>query len=117
MTFVSRKGIVYSQLDNVKRIVLEREAENLLYEVAMPVTPKDTGDLRESADVGQVELKGGQFVITVGYKAPYAVFVHEKTWKNPTTPGTFPKWFEIAAEQYRPKMQQRIADEIRKAFR
>lgn len=76
---------------------------------AQPVTPRDTGDLRASGSVDRT----GPLQVTVGFGAPYAIFVHEapESW-NWTTPGTGPKFLERPAMAASAGLERRLAAAI-----
>jgi hypothetical protein len=57
---------------------------------AQRLVPVDTGFLRNSAFVRQPEWNGQGFKVSLGYRAPYAIFVHE----GPHSSGR--KWLEKA---------------------
>ena len=90
-------------------------------EVVLPVTLKDTGELKESKGVSQVKrfdtlgLSGEGYGIELGFKAPYAAHAHELPDSiNPTTPNTIPKFLErplrANEEALKEKMTQPLKD-------
>lgn len=86
--------------------------------VAVRITPKDLGALRNSIFVKQDE-DGSTQRITIGAgggSAPYAVHVHENLkstvkWK---TPGTGPKYIERPVRERMPKLDGDISRELDK---
>lgn len=107
-----------------------------LWGEANKTAPKDTGDLRASAYLrfdGRRIASGEQppFVtvsdstggalsvsdrheVRFGYGVPYALRLHEMPeYKNPTTPGTGPKWLERALTQNLDRYLRYIANRTR----
>ena len=99
-------------LDRRARRALDNAMSQLMSD-ANPVTPKDTGALRESAGTNPARSEGNTLTAEGGYTAPYATIVHEKTWSNPTTPGTYPKWLERTALANQGAYLKAIADDIK----
>jgi len=108
---------------------LERQSEKALREVAeeirdeaLPLTPKDTGALRRSAFVdSQTTTNGAEAVVGFNKQgsgdADYAVFVHEMPATNTfTTPGTGPKFLQIAADRVQQRILAEVAAKMRKMF-
>lgn len=77
----------------VRQAVGEWVAEINQKEV-LPVTPKDTGELRDSLyTVSSVTYNG--YTLEIGFDTPYAPWVHEwPSTVNWTTPGTGNKYLE-----------------------
>lgn len=76
------------------RLAVGEWAEKINQEKVIPVTPMDTGDLRESLyTVSHITYQG--YTLEVGFDTEYAPMVHE--WPstiNWTTPGTGNKYLE-----------------------
>lgn len=90
------------------------------------LAPKDKGELRRSRKV-HVETKSGLRITgTIRYSAinrsksgwnfDYAVFLHELSDFDPSTPGTGPKFLERPLKARYRRYQQIIAEEIRKGL-
>ena len=62
--------------------------------ISEPVTPKKTGDLRDSTVIS-VRGKNGKII----WKKRYAIYQEEKQFKNYTTRGTGPHFAKDAAMQ------------------
>ena len=93
---------------------LTKAAEVLMYTDAQKVTPLLTGELRESAAVGEPRGEGKQVIVDVGYTDPKAPYVHERPWTKPTTPGTFSKWLERTSTENASKYERIVAEEMAK---
>lgn len=121
------KALDFSK-DNVQAaaiIGMDDATDELLYR-AREEAPLDKGTLRETSGkrvtasmtgvTGEVYFnateRGGR-----GDRVNYALIVHEMdTFKNPTTPGTKPKYLEDPLTQNASLYQRMIADAIRKGL-
>lgn len=91
-----------------------KDAADLLLERALPLTPMDTGALRESGRT-EVERKGNKITAKVIFgneeTIDYAAVVHEDMQpKNWTTEGTGPKYLETAVDQTRDEIEELIGN-------
>ncbi|MFS8639301.1 MAG: hypothetical protein LOD90_00515 [Symbiobacteriaceae bacterium] len=96
--------------------------------------PKKTGDLRANAYLkfdGEELARGenppaslaaptgfrGRHVVEVGYGVEYAIYVHEMPpYQNPTTPGTRPKFLELAVQENRDRIARHVEQKVREAL-
>lgn len=99
-----------------------KEAGDLILQTALPLTPMDTGALRDS---GRVTVEGTAKNITVKVtfgddaEVPYAAIVHEDMERpqNYTTPGTGAKYLEIAVDQCSHEIEELFAQRVMESFR
>ncbi len=87
------------------------------------VVPYDEGDLHDSAYVNRSSENGNPYV-EVGYRAPYALYVHEQihgSYQGPpvnyTTPGTGGKYLENPYLQERGRYAEMLKDAGRRPIR
>ena len=97
------------------------KAGNELKNRAIPLTPKDTGALRRSLNVGFPKLRGGTITVEVGAdgrSAPYALAVHERTGAiNYQEPGTGAKYLERPFNSMQREIGEMMANEIETAIK
>lgn len=80
-----------------------------------PTAPFKKGDLRGSADVQESKDLFDLFV-EFGFNIEYAAYQHElpgQRYKNPTTPGSGPKFLESKLIRFRDKYYEIIAEAIK----
>lgn len=82
---------------------------------SLKVAPKDTGNLRNSQQIGKPETKADGVEVTIGYGGAalgYSLFVHEAPAElHWTLPGTGPKFLERPAKEY--PLQSKLAAKLR----
>lgn len=87
---------------------------------AIPLTPMDTGDLRDSGFVGWSKKGGqGEVEVTVGFggaAAPYALFVHEMTGATFQEAGTGAKYLERPYNEMRGKIARLVAEKVARSL-
>ncbi|AZS17393.1 HK97 gp10 family phage protein [Paenibacillus lutimineralis] len=107
----------------------QRGVEKALEELAQDsekLAPKDKGNLVRSKQV-KVEVKNGLRVTgqisysairksKSGWEFDYAIYLHELSDFDPTTPGTGPKFLERPLKARYRRYQKIIADEIKGEF-
>lgn len=93
---------LFQRTKNDTKDLLERAADKIMAD-AIPLTPMDTGALRESAIISEVEEEGDTLSIGFGFgngSVDYATLIHEdlepKHWK---TANTGPKFLEKAIQE------------------
>lgn len=102
------------------------DATDELLRISREEAPLDKGTLRETSGkrvtVSPTGVNGEVYYSvnergSSGDRVNYALIVHEMdTFKNPTTPGTKPKYLEDPLTQNASKYQRMIADAIRKGL-
>lgn len=97
-----------------------RLAGEALISDSVPVTPKQEGTLRSTANMAPVtgvfRTQGG-FYVVVGYDTEYARAVHEMPPDtNWTTPGTGPKYLTGPFERNREEYLKIMAESVRKGL-
>lgn len=124
---------MFDALDRTKEHVLEsaivgvNDATDVLLAVSRDEAPLDKGPLRMSAGKN-VTVDGDVVTGEVFYSATedgnsgrvnYAIITHElgERYKNPTTPGTRPKYLERPLKRDAKKYNGMIASAIRKGLR
>ena len=101
-------------------IEILKEAGQMVLDETIPLTPKDTGDLRESAAIkAERTSNGAKVTVSFGNETvDYAVLVHEdmedKHWQEP---GTGPKYLEKGTNVALPKIVAMFEKEYRKRAR
>lgn len=134
-SYVRRSGDAKKALAQVQanlQAVIEQiqgDAEVALEEIALTIqntsnryAPLDDGELRESSYI-EKEVVGDRVTFEVGYTADHSVYTHEifagpgETYKDPTTPGTFPKYLERAVIETEDDIATIVADAIRNNLR
>lgn len=121
------KALDFSK-DNVQAAAVlgMHDATDSLLEKARGEAPLDKGTLRETSGkrvaVSPTGVTGEVYFNATergssGDRVNYALIVHEMdTFKNPTTPGTKPKYLEDPLTQNASNYQRMIADAIRKGM-
>jgi hypothetical protein len=98
--------------------IVYREGLELLKE-AIPLTPMDTGNLRNTGFVGFATNRDG-IEVKVGFggtAASYALRVHELPKEsNFSEPGTGPKYLERPFDQRKRGLARRVADELERVL-
>ena len=83
---------------------------------AIPLTPMDTGDLRDSGYVSWKPGGRGAIEVEVGFggaAARYALAVHEMSESNNfQEPGTGPKYLERPFDEIKPSLAREVADRV-----
>lgn len=100
-TFVNQAGVnklqhrftLVSKLTEKETIKELEDIGHDLKRKSQDVVPYREGDLEASAYVNRFWENGNPYV-EVGYRAPYALRLHEELFDNYTTPGTGPKFLE-----------------------
>lgn len=125
---------VFDGLDRTKEQVLEsavigvNDALNNLLDESRNEAPLAKGTLRTTAGISPAEVDGDVVTGEVFYSATedgksgrvnYAIITHElgERYKNPTTPGTRPKYLERPLKRDAKKYNGMIASAIRKGLR
>jgi hypothetical protein len=105
---------VLAELQVTSEEALLEIAQNILNE-SNNIAPMDTGEMIDSSYIAS-EVTDGNITIEVGYKDPKAVYQHElygTSYKNPTTPGTMPKFLQTAATEVESDIPARVADALK----
>ena len=96
------------------------QAGQLVKRDALPITPKQTGHLRNSCYVNVYESAALAFVsgikgpvAEIGYTAEYAPIVHETPIYHPTEPGTQWKFLETALKNNTRRILEIIRERAR----
>jgi len=134
--FIRKRGDATRAMRGVEKnlkainVTLAQQSEEALLKVAerikdeaIPITPMDTGALRRSVFTDSETTPDGA-VAVVGFNkegsgdADHAVFVHEMpaTGVKWTTPGTGPKFLQIAANKVSQDILDTVATEMKKVF-
>jgi hypothetical protein len=85
----------------------------LLQRTSQKIVPVDTGNLRASAFTRKEPI-ASQIIVTVGYTASYAIYVHE-ILTNRHKPGKQAKFLEWPARYLQPDFRRIIKEEIQNA--
>jgi hypothetical protein len=121
------KALDFSK-DNVQAAAVlgMHDATDELLRISREEAPLDKGTLRETSGkrvtVSPTGVTGEVYFNATergssGDRVNYALIVHEMdTFKNPTTPGTKPKYLEDPLTQHAAQYQRMIADAIRKGM-
>lgn len=118
-------GLEASARSGTDRVLDEWETE------VNRLAPKKTGNLRRNIRRemdGRISNKrfGGGISVTARKKGSfdYATYIHDvypskhgDRFKNPTTPGTIPRFIDEPLEKKRTKWEQMLEDELRKEMR
>jgi len=117
------------EVSNNLQIALDKlkiQGEEILYEVGLNVlntsnryAPLDNGDLRDSSYIVDEKTKDS-YTVEIGYTADHAVYQHElygTSYKNPTTPGTTPKFLQNALNEVEADIERIIADAERNVIK
>jgi len=89
-----------------------RAAAKAVLRTADPITPYETGELKDSAFVND----DGKGLAIVGYQAAHAAKQHENPEYSFRGSGEG-KWLETAVKQSRPSLLKAMAAEVRGRFR
>lgn len=133
MSFNFDASGLYQFLERQREVAIEaaisgmHDATDHLLATSRDIAPLKTGTLRMTAGK-EVEARNGQVYGEVFYSATeegqsgvrfnYALRVHEMgQYKNPTTPGTRPKFLSQPLKTNQKLYQQMINDAVRRALR
>lgn len=83
---------------------------------ADPLTPIDTGELRASVKVDEIERPGEGYALRISYNTPYAARQHEELEYNHPEPGTQAKFLEVPFKQHAPGLGDHVARRVREAI-
>jgi len=103
---------IISQLINVTDSTLDEIAKDIETK-SNEYAPKKTEDLVKSSYIAS-EKKGNEYTVEIGYTDPKAIYQHENygtSYKKPTTPGTKPKFLQLAATEEESDIAKRVAEE------
>jgi len=94
-------------------------SEEVLYEIGLNVlntsnryAPLDNGELRDSSYIIEEKTKDS-YTVEIGYTSDHAVYQHElygTSYKDPTTPGTTPKFLQNALNEVEADIERIVAD-------
>lgn len=110
-----RLGRAFSRIKARTPEGLEKAADYLEMKTLTisPTTPKKTGHLRDSFFRYAVRDRTNRAVLTLGYSAPYAMWVHEMLGAvNWTEPGSGAKWLQIAMRREQKGMVRIVRETI-----